>query len=70
MKKIELFRLLDDHTWDTFVASVPAKATTRAIGRFISEELVPQAQHRRAVLIGIYNDCLEQTDPDDPRLHD
>lgn len=58
-KKIELYRLLDDNTWDTIVEKVPAKATRADIEKHIQDKLLTQSQHRRAILMGIYNEDLD-----------
>lgn len=57
-KNVELYRLLDDNTWDTFVTKVPAKATRADIERHIQNKLLTQSRHIRVVHMGIYNEDL------------
>jgi len=67
-RKVEIFRLLEDNTWDTIMEDIPACPDSRVeaeVGKLI-EGLIRQAQHRDAVLMGLYND-KPNLDADDPR---
>ena len=57
-RKVEYLRALDDGTWDTFVEDVPNDQTPEDY----VHELVQQCQHRRAVLIAVYNENVGEGD--------
>jgi len=75
-RKVEFFRLLEDHTWDTFVETLPPVGEftsddptwddvcqddfNRFMDQFIHEKLIGQCQHRKAVMMGVYNSDPEQ----------
>lgn len=58
-RKVELFRLLDGGTWDSIIIEIdpetPEKKVRPLVEKMIDKELIGQAQHRRAILIGILN---------------
>lgn len=58
-RRVEIFRLLEDHTWDTIIAEIPACSNSEVEAvtqKFINDELIGQAQHRRAILMSLFSD--------------
>jgi len=71
MRKVEYLRALDDNTWDTLVVEVPSRKEDPDNGvdfdeahelvptelqDYANRVLMPQAQHRRVVLMAVYNE--------------
>lgn len=70
MRKVEFLRALDDNTWDTITVDVPSKEEDPDDGVDFEEQdlvpselqdyankvLMPQAQHRKVVLMAVYNE--------------
>lgn len=69
-RKVELYRLMEDNSWDTIIVDIDYEEG-QDVDKLIQEEisaLTGTEQHRKAILIGVYNNNLEEKElePEDP----
>jgi len=65
--KVEFFRLLDDHTWDTFIEALPP-VTRQLGGEFASWEEIPDDIFDEWVDQFIHEDLITQRQHQQARL--
>lgn len=69
-RKVELYRLLENNTWDTIILDLEYREG-QDVDHLIAEEikdLQKQAQHRKAILIGVYNNNVEEEEIPNEKL--